>query len=241
MEQKPRLRENFFLYPQPSDITGNTVLFADFSTLWHGFFFALFISARCGFSGKGVPMATGPSWSGLPWPLSGGILRHGTRAGSGYLYRFSQIRDELLFVFFGGWVYVHNIEGRPITHEPRRASEEPVRRRAVDFGTRRIDFRLERGKETRGMALEWNGYGMVKDHFLFFKLDGQAFLAHRGFLGKRRVDGNQTILLWHGSPSKQRHICNMRPGLEALVTFAAAHKSPTNLTTKPVACIFEKT
>ncbi len=46
--------------------------------------------------------------------------------------------------------------------------------------------------------------------------------------GKRHVDGNQTILVWHVSASKRRHIRDMGPELEALVTFSAAHKSAMN-------------
>ncbi len=46
--------------------------------------------------------------------------------------------------------------------------------------------------------------------------------------GKRRVDGNQTILVWRALASKRRHIRDMGPELEALVTFAALHKSAMN-------------
>ncbi len=42
--------------------------------------------------------------------------------------------------------------------------------------------------------------------------------------GKRRVEGNQTILVWIALASKRRHILATRPELEALVAFAA----PTN-------------
>ncbi len=48
--------------------------------------------------------------------------------------------------------------------------------------------------------------------------------------GKRRVYGNQPILVWHASTSKRRHICDMGPELEALVTFIAPHKSAINQT-----------
>ncbi len=43
-----------------------------------------------------------------------------------------------------------------------------------------------------------------------------------------RVDGNQTILVWHALASKLRHIRDMGPKLEALVTFAAPRKSAMN-------------
>ena len=46
--------------------------------------------------------------------------------------------------------------------------------------------------------------------------------------GKRRVEGNQTILVWHASASNGRHIRDMRPELEALVTLTAPHKSGMN-------------
>ncbi len=41
-------------------------------------------------------------------------------------------------------------------------------------------------------------------------------------------DGNQTILVWHALASKQRHMRDKGPELEALVTFAAPHKSAMN-------------
>ncbi len=47
-------------------------------------------------------------------------------------------------------------------------------------------------------------------------------------LWKSCVDGNQTILVWLDSTSKRRHIRDMGPELEALVTFAASHKSAMN-------------
>ena len=46
--------------------------------------------------------------------------------------------------------------------------------------------------------------------------------------GKRRVEGNQTILVWHASASNGRHIRDMKPELEALVTLTAPHKSAMN-------------
>ena len=46
--------------------------------------------------------------------------------------------------------------------------------------------------------------------------------------GKRNVDGNQTILVWHAFVSKRRHIRDMGPELEALVTFFGPHKSAMN-------------
>ena len=46
--------------------------------------------------------------------------------------------------------------------------------------------------------------------------------------GKMRVDGNQTILVWHALVSRQRHIRDLGPELEALVTFAAPRKSAMN-------------
>ena len=45
---------------------------------------------------------------------------------------------------------------------------------------------------------------------------------------KRRVEGNQTILVWHVSDSKRLHIRDMGPELEALVTFSDPHKSAMN-------------
>ena len=42
------------------------------------------------------------------------------------------------------------------------------------------------------------------------------------------VDGSQTILVWHALASRRRHIRNMGPELEALVTIAAPHKSAMN-------------
>ena len=53
-------------------------------------------------------------------------------------------------------------------------------------------------------------------------------LVHRGFVGKRHVDGNQTILVWHALVSKLRNIRDKGPELEALVTFSAPHKSAMN-------------
>ncbi len=46
--------------------------------------------------------------------------------------------------------------------------------------------------------------------------------------GKRHLDGNQTILVWHALASKRPHIHDMRPELEALVTITAPHKSAMN-------------
>ena len=46
--------------------------------------------------------------------------------------------------------------------------------------------------------------------------------------GKRCVDGNQTILVWHALSSLRRHIRDLGPELEALVTFTAPHKSAMN-------------
>ena len=43
-----------------------------------------------------------------------------------------------------------------------------------------------------------------------------------------RVDGNQTILVWHALASGRRHIRDMGPELEALVTIAAPRKSAMN-------------
>ena len=40
-----------------------------------------------------------------------------------------------------------------------------------------------------------------------------------------RVDGNQTILVWHALASGRRHIRDMGPELEALVTITVRHKS----------------
>ncbi len=51
------------------------------------------------------------------------------------------------------------------------------------------------------------------------------FFGSSRICGKRRVYGNQTILVWHASASKRRHIPDMEPELEALVTFIAPHKS----------------
>ena len=47
-----------------------------------------------------------------------------------------------------------------------------------------------------------------------------------------RVDGNQTILVWHALASGRRHIRDMGPELEALVTIAAPHKYAMNQTFK---------
>ena len=46
--------------------------------------------------------------------------------------------------------------------------------------------------------------------------------------GKMRVDGNQTILVWHALASGWRHIRDMGPELEALATIAAHRKSAMN-------------
>ena len=46
--------------------------------------------------------------------------------------------------------------------------------------------------------------------------------------GKKRVEGNQTILVWHALATKWRHARNMGPELEALVTFTVPHKSAMN-------------
>ena len=43
-----------------------------------------------------------------------------------------------------------------------------------------------------------------------------------------RVDSNQTILVWHALASGRRHIRDMGPELEALVTSTAPHKSAMN-------------
>ena len=43
------------------------------------------------------------------------------------------------------------------------------------------------------------------------------------------VDGSQTILVWHALASGRRHIPDMGPELEALVTIDAPHKSAMNL------------
>ncbi len=51
--------------------------------------------------------------------------------------------------------------------------------------------------------------------------------------GKRRVDGNQTILVWNALASERRHLRDVGPELEALVTFTAPHKSAMNFKTKP--------
>ena len=53
-------------------------------------------------------------------------------------------------------------------------------------------------------------------------------VARRGFVGKRRVDGNQTILVWNALASRRRHIRDTGPELEALVTFTAPYKSAMN-------------
>ncbi len=47
-------------------------------------------------------------------------------------------------------------------------------------------------------------------------------------MGKRRVDCDQTILVWHVLAFKRRHIRDMGPELEALVTFTAPRKSAMN-------------
>ena len=46
--------------------------------------------------------------------------------------------------------------------------------------------------------------------------------------GKRRTDGNQTILVWHALASRLRRIRNMGPELEAPVAFTAPHKHAMN-------------
>ncbi len=46
--------------------------------------------------------------------------------------------------------------------------------------------------------------------------------------GKRRVEGNQTILVWHALVSKRWHISDVRTELEALATFTALRKSAMN-------------
>ena len=43
------------------------------------------------------------------------------------------------------------------------------------------------------------------------------------------TNGNQTILVWYALASGRRHIRDMGPELEALVTIAAPHKSAMNL------------
>ena len=48
--------------------------------------------------------------------------------------------------------------------------------------------------------------------------------------GKRRVDGNQTILVWRTLASKRHHTRDIGPELEALVTFTAPHNSGMNQT-----------
>ena len=57
--------------------------------------------------------------------------------------------------------------------------------------------------------------------------------------GKRRVDGNQTILVWPALASKRRHIRDTGPELEALVTFTTPRKSAMNL--KCIAARHKKT
>ena len=47
-------------------------------------------------------------------------------------------------------------------------------------------------------------------------------------MDRRRLQGNQTILVWHALVSKRRHIRDMGPELEALVAFSAPHKSAMN-------------
>ena len=54
--------------------------------------------------------------------------------------------------------------------------------------------------------------------------------------GKRRIEGNQTILVWHALAYDRRHIRDMGPELEALVTFADSHKSTMNLCTGVFGC-----
>ena len=51
------------------------------------------------------------------------------------------------------------------------------------------------------------------------------FAGSSRICGKMRVDGNQTILVWHALASGRRHVRDMGPELEALVTIAAPHKS----------------
>ena len=52
-----------------------------------------------------------------------------------------------------------------------------------------------------------------------------------------RVDGNQTILVWHALSSGRRHIRDLGPELEALVTLAAPRKSAMNLKTNPASAL----
>ena len=40
--------------------------------------------------------------------------------------------------------------------------------------------------------------------------------------------GNQTILVWHALASKRRHIRDLGPELEALVTYTVSHESAMN-------------
>ena len=56
-----------------------------------------------------------------------------------------------------------------------------------------------------------------------------VFFGSSRICGKRCVDGNQTILVWHALASWRRHIRDLGPELEALVTFTAPHKSAMNL------------
>ena len=58
--------------------------------------------------------------------------------------------------------------------------------------------------------------------------------------GKRGVDGNQTIRVWHALASKPGHIHDIGPELEALVTFTAPRKSAMNQKKNDKKCRFRK-
>ncbi len=95
---------------------------------------------------------------------------------------------------------------------------------------------IEKQSPTGVMKIPRNG-GYFFSRVLFlsgvpaFRLRGSPgprIFGSSRICGKRHVDGNQTILVWHALVSKRRHIRDMGPEQEALVAFSALHKSALN-------------
>ena len=72
------------------------------------------------------------------------------------------------------------------------------------------------------------------DRFGFVFLEKCSIFGSSRICEKRRVDGNQTILVWHALASEQRPLLYVGPELEALVTFTAPHKSAMNRIFSPL-------
>ena len=89
-----------------------------------------------------------------------------------------------------------------------------------------------KGKKDRTVPLPESLMPAIRDHFeSVYELHEKDLASKFGSLricGKMRVDGSQTILVWHALASGRRHIRDVGPELEALVTIAASHNSAMN-------------